>query len=407
MKHESLRATNSGAKGRDAQVDMNHYGPVLTLEDVKALSGQQHESAVSIYLPTARGGAETSDAPIRLKNLITEAEKTLRARGVEKDAIEKQLAPARGLVEDTSFWRHQRDGLALFLSPDSMREFRVPMTFRELVMAGSAFHVTPLIAAVENGSEFFVVAVSRKDIRLLRGTRFTITELDLPELPKAKEDQFFSKNTAAQLQLHTQSGESGKDAVYHGQGGTERPQAERDLHVLRDVDRAVRRRISRSNAPLVFAGDVSLFALYRQANTSSNLLTEDFLHGNAETLSAEQLHRQAWELVSPRIEGERARAVQSVQQAVASNRGATRIATILRRAAQGHAEQVLVSDSERIWGRFRPDADQVQVLPGYEPDADELVNLAAAHTLRHGGRVSVVDTSELPGEAVAAAAFRF
>ena len=84
--------------------------------DLETLLRTQAQPCVSIFMPTERAGREVQQNPIRLKNLVREAEELLHELGVRSvDSITK---PAHDLLSDGSFWRHQGDGLVLFLAPD-------------------------------------------------------------------------------------------------------------------------------------------------------------------------------------------------------------------------------------------------------------------------------------------------
>ena len=86
--------------------------------DLDELLACEAQPAVSIYLPTHKAGREIRQDSIRLRNLLGEAAKRLGAERRPPD-VEALLAPARRLVEDEEFWRHQDQGLAIFIAPAS------------------------------------------------------------------------------------------------------------------------------------------------------------------------------------------------------------------------------------------------------------------------------------------------
>jgi hypothetical protein len=88
---------------------------------LQALMEQPGGTCVSLFLPTCRAGRETRQGRIRLKNLLREAERRLLACRLRSTEVKEVLEPIRALVEDALFWRDQRDGLALFRSPDVFR----------------------------------------------------------------------------------------------------------------------------------------------------------------------------------------------------------------------------------------------------------------------------------------------
>ena len=117
----------------------------ITREELKELSAHSRELCVSLFMPAFRAGRETEQNPIRFKNLLKEAENRLSASGARPPEIQELFKPARSLVDDPLFWQHQGDGLAVFLSADYFKKFRLPLTFQESVTLARRFHFTPLL----------------------------------------------------------------------------------------------------------------------------------------------------------------------------------------------------------------------------------------------------------------------
>ena len=58
------------------------------------------------------------------------------------------LEPAHGLLDDERFWRYQSRGLALFITADSTRIYRLPLSFEPLVLIPDRFlNLKPATAA--------------------------------------------------------------------------------------------------------------------------------------------------------------------------------------------------------------------------------------------------------------------
>ena len=114
-------------------------------EQLKFLLEKRQGFCVSVFLPAHRAGPETRQDPIRLKNLIKEAENRLIASGQKATKAREMLAPARQLAQRGGFWRQQQDGLALFLSNGLFHYFRVPLRFQKLVSVSESFEVSPLM----------------------------------------------------------------------------------------------------------------------------------------------------------------------------------------------------------------------------------------------------------------------
>ncbi len=102
---------------------------VLSREELRTLIESPQQVKVSIYMPTHRTGDIEQD-PIRLKNLLRDAESQLISKEMHIPDAGELLKPAQKLLSDSYFWQHQGDGLAIFLSPDIFQYYRVPHSFR-------------------------------------------------------------------------------------------------------------------------------------------------------------------------------------------------------------------------------------------------------------------------------------
>src|SRR5919108_4880738 len=106
---------------------------ILNPADLKSLIAQQGKWCVSLYMPTHRVGREQQQDPIRLKNLLAEAETKLLANGLRRPDVQKLMRPAEELLWNRDFWRHQGDGLAIFLTNDFYKVFWLPVEFEALL----------------------------------------------------------------------------------------------------------------------------------------------------------------------------------------------------------------------------------------------------------------------------------
>src|SRR5262245_38601884 len=102
---------------------------LFTRDDLRALLAQRPGPCVSLFLPTHRGGS--AQDPVRFRNLLATAGDRLLTSGVRAAEARELLAPAQLLLGEPLFWKNQCDGLALFLTPDFLRVYRLPLPLGE------------------------------------------------------------------------------------------------------------------------------------------------------------------------------------------------------------------------------------------------------------------------------------
>ena len=76
---------------------------ILSREELRTLIESPQQVTVSIYMPAHRTGDSEQD-PIRLKNLLRDAENQLISNRADIPDASKLLKPAQQLLSDSYFW---------------------------------------------------------------------------------------------------------------------------------------------------------------------------------------------------------------------------------------------------------------------------------------------------------------
>ena len=176
---------------------------LITTADLQRLNQGGERPLTSIYLPMQRKGPETRQNPLVLKSALKQVGDELEDLQMRRPDIEAYLKPVTSLLDDNSFWQHQEDGLALFLDREDMHSYRIPEQFEELVVVGERFHLKPLLPVLSAEQEFYVLALSHNQVRLLRGTRWQVSELELEDVPTSLAEALWYRDPEPRLHSHT------------------------------------------------------------------------------------------------------------------------------------------------------------------------------------------------------------
>ncbi len=378
---------------------------VISSKALRRLVEAHGTHCVSIYLPT-HVAAETIQDPIRLKNLITRAERELRAAGLPAAEVDRMMAAASGLLRDRDFWAHQARGLAVFVTPDETVAYRLPENVDELVVVADRLHLKPLLPSVASGDVFYVLALSQNQIRLLRGSRYSVDQLPLDGIPGRLADALSFDDREAQLQSHSadRTGTGQVAAAFHGQGGGKDARGADIDRFLNAVDTGVCRLLGVNDVPLVLAGVTDIVARYRRVSGYPHLVA-DHIAGNPERASVEELHDRAWPLVSPLLDAAR----HDARARILGGTGPTSTAMdeVVLAAHDGRVRSLFVQIGVQRWGRF--DAEQRRVEPHdvRQPGDRDLLDVATIDTLLADGRVFAVERQDLPDDDPIVAEFRY
>ena len=379
---------------------------ILTRQSFQSLMVKNAGQCVSIYMPTHRGGAQTREDVIRLKNLLRQAEEHLAQNGVRAPEAKELVEPARKLLEDKPFWQYMGDGLALFLAPKDLRYYRLPLRFEELVVVTTHWHVKPLLPLLTEDGRFCLLTLSKKAVRLLSCTRHHWREVELRDVPKSLGEFLRFDVPEKHLQFHAGGATRGQ-AVAAGRGGGPDEALEKNkvLEYFRQLDNGVCRLLNGQRAPLVLAGVQYLRGIYREANHYAPLM-EEGIDGNPDGRSDEELHNLAWRIVEPHFLEARDDAAAQFRQLAGTERASKDLRKIVPAAYQGRVGLLLVGAGAQCWGLFQPGSDLVELHPDERPGDQELLDFAATHALLHGGAVYAVGPDHLPDDSPVAAVFR-
>lgn len=381
----------------------------LERKDLKELI-EERDQCVSIFMPTHRMGPETRQDPIRLKNALTEAEKKLQDMGSKSSEAKAFLEPAYRLLGRQDFWKHQGDGLAIFLSPNLFRRYRLPVPFDELLVVARRFHVKPLLALFAADGLFYILTLSQNGVRLLQASRHSMREVELEEMPEGLSDALKYDVYEQSLQFHTQTAAPAapgrRAAMFHGQGGGDDDAKDRILRYFRQVDGGLQELLREGQAPLVLAGVEFLFPLYLQASTYARTLGKG-VPGSPEGMSDETLHARAWEIVEPLFLETQRKDFSRYLDLSAGPRASSDIQAIVPASREGRVDTLFVARGVRRWGTLSLDGKEI--IPADRPEAgiEDLLDLAAVQTLLHGGTVHVLPAGDMEGQGPIAALFRY
>jgi hypothetical protein len=381
---------------------------VVDKEQLRRLIEWNAGPAVSIYLPAGDAGLEAQQNQIRLKNLLTDAKRKLRAFGVGVLQTEGLLAPIEQLRQDPRSWDQRACTLALFANSEGLRQFHLPVRFEELVVVADAFHVKPLFHLLNRNGRFYVLALSQDQVRLLRGSQYGFMRVRLEDALENVADAIKRDDREKQLQFHTGTpGGSGKRvAMFHGQGsGIDNARFRLDRY-LRLVEQSVAPILGGAREPLILACVDPIAAAYQAINTYSHLVGET-IRGNPDTRQDAELWSMGWSIAKPLIMAHQVEAIRRYKARAPVRPASEDIEQIGIKARQGAVEELFVALGHQRWGKADVRSHRVEVHSEPVPGDRDLLDLAATETFRHGGQVYALEEERMPAKAPAAALLRF
>jgi hypothetical protein len=361
-------------------------------------------------MPTHRLGREQQQDPVRLKNLLAEAETNLLANGLRRPKVQKLMQPAEELLWEKDFWQYQSDGLAMFLSSDFFVKYRLPARFEELLLITKSFHTKPLFPLLNRVGKFYLLFVSLNSIHLFQGTADGMSEIRL-KFPTRMDKALWTDDPERYLNLHSGSTSmnqaKGGFAIFHGHDPAD-DEKKNILRFFQSVNQGLSDLLEDKNLPMILAGVEHILPIYREACTYDNIL-EAGIPGNPDKENLKDLHEHACQIARPIFEESQKKAFEKFEQlnGQQSTLATSDLKAAVKAAKFGQVETMFVPINEQKWGHYVAENDTVIFESEPGPESEDLFDLAAAETVLNSGQVFAVPRQQLPSEGDLAAILRF
>lgn len=378
--------------------------------DLQTLLDHQSDLCISIYLPTYKKGAETQQNFIRFKNLIQQVQDNLSDRGLEEADIDALLEPAYELLNDreNSFWENQDLGLGVFCSANFWQTYRLPTSFEEIAIVSDHFYIKPLMRFMNLNQPFYLLALSQNEVRLFKGNCYDIKAMELDEIPSSLAEALRYDDPEKQLQFHSSSGGGNAQPIYHGQGVGTTDNKDEIRRYFQAIDSGLTSLLPiEKHTPLILAGVDYLISMFQDISSYPKLV-KDAIIGNPETLSPQELHQEALPILQKDLDDKQQKSIEEYQEKQGIGEASDHLSKILIAAYNGQIDTLMLAENEEEWGNFDPKNYELEIHSERNTQSNDLLELAAFHTVKQGGEVYLMDDHEtLPAKSPAAAIFRY
>lgn len=376
-------------------------------ETFRTLAMVHEDACISLFMPVYGAAPDIKQDQIRLKNLVHEAERRCRNRGIRDTQTNELLEPLRTRLEDPFLWEKRKRGLAIFRSNDLFRFFHIPETVEELCIVNDRFHLKPILPLVGAPMPFFLLALDLNGSTLYRCDRYRMEQTPLERTPRNLAEAMRYDDPERQLQFHTgtPTGPGKRAAIFHGQGvGVDDTRHKSDIRrFFAQLQKGVHAVLKEEDAPLVLAGVEYLHPLYAETNTYEGLV-DDGVFGSPSSMTEQELHRRAVQRIQEIYDRRRDKAFERYRELAGTPRTTDDVEEVVRAALFGRVETLFAARDRHMWGDF--DSRTGKIIEE-ETSGNDLIDLAAKQTLLHGGTLHMVSPERVPGESALAALLRY
>lgn len=372
---------------------------MITKNQVLKLAEEHSPLCVSIFISTHRAGKATLEGEdkIKLKNQLKEVKEKLEKQELSDKEIEKLVKPIQDLVDDGEFWRHQSDGLAIFLSKNMFQKYTVPVRFEEFNYLSNEFYLKPLMPLFNGDVLFYLLTLKMDKVKLYEGTRYRIAEVITPEeVPSRLEDVVGYDYEQKNLQFRSEQQGNMKAAMYHGSGEGKAEELNETKRYFRAVnDGIVKMLHDDQNPPLVACCQDFHFPIYKEVNSYKNLYSEH-ISGNPEDKDINQLHEEAWDLLQPYFSKTKKEKLDLYSEYIGTGKASADVNIIIRAAIEGRVDSLFVQNGAEIFGEYN--ADSMEAVVEETDTHMSLLNLIVVKVFEKGGSIYIMEEEEMPDD---------
>lgn len=369
------------------------YVDTPTSQELKALSEERADACISIYLQTTPLTQDIEKARIAFGNQAKEALEQLSSSGFDKRRLSAMGEMLDDLAEDDEFWRVQAHALAVFVTADRTRTFRLASKVEPMVEVSDRFHLKPLMRATTFANAGFVLALAENSVRLVEVfSDLPAQEIAVPDLPKSAADA---------LNVATLNDRSHRRRIAGSEG-----QKVRLAQYARIVDAAIRPILAGRDLPLLLAATEPLASIYRSVNSFPHLLRRT-ITSTDDRSSEGELAEAARPVLDEAYRDELREFNSRFEQRAGDGRAITDISDAARAATFGAIEVLLVDMDTSIAGTVDEETGAVSFADNADASNYGVVDEIMGRAIRTGARVLSVRADDLPEGQHLAAVLRY
>lgn len=366
---------------------------IPTHQDIKALNNRRSDACVSLYLPTTPLTQQVGISHTELRKLSKQAFAQLEEARFDKGRLALMREAMDHLLDDNAFWRLQANSLAVLLTPEDIRTFRLANELQASVEVSDRFHLKPLLRAVAFPHAAYVLAISENAARLVEiRAEGEAQDIKVPGL---------AQDAASAVHKTTLNSRGPLGRIQGSEG-----QKVRLAQYARIVDAAIRPILAGLDVPLILAASEPLASIYRSVNSYAGLLSEGVTNTDDRATNSE-LAAAARPVLDNRHAAELENVKRTYDTRAGSGRAYSDLSDVARAATFGAIDTLLVDIDASMPGTIDETNGVLALAKAAGPSSYDILDEIAGRTINAGGKVLAIRSKDIPGGGPTAAILRY
>lgn len=372
--------------------------PLLSKKEIAKLHDINQEHCISIFISTHRVGKEVlqEEDALSLKIQLQHVKRKLSKKGLHKKTIDSITTPVQKLIDDNLFWRHQSNGLAIFIADHFFQKYTLPINFEAFNYIADSFYLKPLMPLFVGDGAFYLMTLELGNVQLYECTQHSVTEITIDDLiPENLQESVGYDYEEKNLQFRTQQTGTNQ-TIFHGQEAATGKRKNEITTYFRAINEGIKPILKKGDIPLLIASQDYLFNIYKEVNTYGNFFDQN-RDGNFKIKDILDVHEWAWEKIAPTFDQKRKDKIARFMDKQGTGKTAIGIVEILPKAFEGKIDTLFCENLEDIFGTYKLEKDTIIATESEGNDtAISLMNLAVIKTFLNGGTVYLLDKEDMP-----------
>lgn len=268
--------------------------------------------------------------------------------------------------------------IAFFVSENFAGFMFVPFPIFENIVVAQSLHLKPILSWVKSEDQFYLITLSSKLCRLLKGDSFSLKEVSSVSLKKTRGERVKNLND--------------KNVK---------------LKLLAEAQEQFYQYVKNDNIPIIIGGVDELHDLYISLSRDSDLLKERII-GNLDRINFQEIHHTCMEILSVIRHKNDQEVLDQFKEMKPYGKVVEELNEITIAAIQGRIQNLMIASDRFLWGsldkvtgRINTYINKNQTIP-----EDDILDDLAEIVIARGGSVTLLKHYEMPSDSEAIALLR-
>ncbi|MBP9681445.1 MAG: hypothetical protein KBD76_08570 [Bacteriovorax sp.] len=305
---------------------------------------------------------------LRFNRMLKEVELSLKSQLNPK--VAENILGQLNKLNLTEVVKENKMSMAFFASEQFAGFVFVPFPVYENVVVARSLHLKSILPWVKGEDQFYLITLSSKQCRLLKGDSFSLTEVSSVAL---------TEDETVKIKKHNDKTMKHK--------------------ILSRAEESFYRILKDDKLPIILGGVEELHDIYLHLNRDPDLLKER-IAGNLDKSSFEELHNECL-LILNSIKAQNDRnLLLSYREMKPYGKVVDQLTEITIAAIQGRVRNLMIASDRFLWGHLDKTTGKVtnQINKNLAIPEDDILDDLAEIVIARGGHVTLFKYKEMPSD---------